>query len=158
VTQWRDTGADCKTMLQRMRGNWREVGPATHAHRTTWLIYVGSEGDGRLSTFQARSGRGAEAIAEGKRFRVGSPKRGAINLRPLLGGMTYVVTGLSVRLRSWATPFLPGRWAAGTFLRDAAKQSRKTDAADETIICPHGPLTTVGKEKRDNPFFAMHWR
>jgi hydroxyacylglutathione hydrolase len=26
---------------------------------------------------------------------------------------------------------------------------------DETIVCPgHGPLTTVGKEKRDNPFFA----
>jgi glyoxylase-like metal-dependent hydrolase (beta-lactamase superfamily II) len=26
---------------------------------------------------------------------------------------------------------------------------------DETIICPgHGPMTTVGEEKRYNPFFA----
>jgi glyoxylase-like metal-dependent hydrolase (beta-lactamase superfamily II) len=26
---------------------------------------------------------------------------------------------------------------------------------DETIICPgHGPMTTVGEEKRCNPFFA----
>jgi hydroxyacylglutathione hydrolase len=26
---------------------------------------------------------------------------------------------------------------------------------DETIICPgHGPMTTVGEEKRHNPFFA----
>ena len=26
---------------------------------------------------------------------------------------------------------------------------------DETILCPgHGPLTTVAKEKNENPFFA----
>ena len=29
---------------------------------------------------------------------------------------------------------------------------------DETIVCPgHGPLTTVGKEKRENPFFAARF-
>jgi glyoxylase-like metal-dependent hydrolase (beta-lactamase superfamily II) len=26
---------------------------------------------------------------------------------------------------------------------------------DETIVCPgHGPLTTIGEEKRHNPFFS----
>jgi glyoxylase-like metal-dependent hydrolase (beta-lactamase superfamily II) len=27
--------------------------------------------------------------------------------------------------------------------------------SDETVICPgHGPMTTVGEEKKHNPFFA----
>jgi glyoxylase-like metal-dependent hydrolase (beta-lactamase superfamily II) len=26
---------------------------------------------------------------------------------------------------------------------------------DETVLCPgHGPMTTVGEEKKHNPFFA----
>ena len=26
---------------------------------------------------------------------------------------------------------------------------------DETVVCPgHGPLTTIGEEKRHNPFFS----
>ena len=40
---------------------------------------------------------------------------------------------------------------------DAVRNNREKilTLPDETIICPgHGPLTTVGKEKRDNPFFA----
>lgn len=30
---------------------------------------------------------------------------------------------------------------------------------DETIICPgHGPMSSVGEEKRNNPFFAGEFR
>ena len=30
---------------------------------------------------------------------------------------------------------------------------------DETIICPgHGPMSSVGEEKRNNPFFAADFR
>jgi len=29
---------------------------------------------------------------------------------------------------------------------------------DETVICPgHGPMSTVGEEKRNNPFFAAEF-
>jgi glyoxylase-like metal-dependent hydrolase (beta-lactamase superfamily II) len=40
---------------------------------------------------------------------------------------------------------------------DALRNNREKilTLSDDTIICPgHGPLTTVGKEKGDNPFFA----
>jgi glyoxylase-like metal-dependent hydrolase (beta-lactamase superfamily II) len=41
--------------------------------------------------------------------------------------------------------------------KDALENNRRKilTLPDETIICPgHGPLTTVAKEKQDNPFFA----
>ena len=40
---------------------------------------------------------------------------------------------------------------------DALRNNREKilTLPDETIVCPgHGPLTTVGKEKRENAFFA----
>ena len=28
--------------------------------------------------------------------------------------------------------------------------------SDDTVLCPgHGPMTTVGEERRNNPFFAV---
>jgi hydroxyacylglutathione hydrolase len=39
---------------------------------------------------------------------------------------------------------------------DALSNNRKKilTLADETVLCPgHGPLTTVGEQKRHNPFF-----
>ena len=41
--------------------------------------------------------------------------------------------------------------------RDALKNNLEKilTLPDETIICPgHGPMTTVGEEKKHNPFFA----
>ncbi|RYD77104.1 MAG: MBL fold metallo-hydrolase, partial [Verrucomicrobiaceae bacterium] len=41
--------------------------------------------------------------------------------------------------------------------KDALKNNQEQilTLPDETVICPgHGPLTTVGEEKRNNPFFT----
>jgi glyoxylase-like metal-dependent hydrolase (beta-lactamase superfamily II) len=40
---------------------------------------------------------------------------------------------------------------------DALRTNREQilSLSDDTIVCPgHGPLTTVGEEKRHNPFFV----
>ena len=40
---------------------------------------------------------------------------------------------------------------------DALRNTREQilSLPDDTILCPgHGPLTTVGEEKRHNPFFT----
>jgi glyoxylase-like metal-dependent hydrolase (beta-lactamase superfamily II) len=44
---------------------------------------------------------------------------------------------------------------------DAWKNNREKilTLPDETVICPgHGPMTSVGEEKRNNPFFATEFR
>jgi glyoxylase-like metal-dependent hydrolase (beta-lactamase superfamily II) len=42
--------------------------------------------------------------------------------------------------------------------QDALRTNREEifSLQDDTIICPgHGPMTSVGEERRHNPFFAM---
>jgi glyoxylase-like metal-dependent hydrolase (beta-lactamase superfamily II) len=44
----------------------------------------------------------------------------------------------------------------GISYADALRTNREEilSLSDDTIVCPgHGPMTTVGEEKRNNPFF-----
>jgi len=72
--------------------------------------------------------------------------------------MTYVVTGLARPIAIVGDSLFAGSMGGGNVsYEDALRNNREKilTLPDETIICPgHGPLTTVGKEKRDNPFFA----
>ncbi len=104
---------------------------------------------------------GAEAIAEGKRFRVGSLEIEArLTSGHSPGGMTYVVTGLSRPVAIVGDSLFAGSMGGGNVsYEDALRNNREKilTLPDETIVCPgHGPMTTVGKEKRDNPFFATN--
>jgi hydroxyacylglutathione hydrolase len=72
--------------------------------------------------------------------------------------MTYVVTGLARPVAVVGDSLFAGSMGGGNVsYQDALRNNREKilTLTDETIVCPgHGPLTTVGKEKRDNPFFA----
>jgi glyoxylase-like metal-dependent hydrolase (beta-lactamase superfamily II) len=72
--------------------------------------------------------------------------------------MTYVVTGLARPIAIVGDSLFAGSMGGGNVsYQDALRNNREKilTLSDETIVCPgHGPLTTVGKEKRDNPFFA----
>ena len=72
--------------------------------------------------------------------------------------MTYVVTGLSRPVAIVGDSLFAGSMGGGNVSYDDALRNNREKILtlpDETIVCPgHGPLTTVGKEKRDNPFFA----
>jgi hydroxyacylglutathione hydrolase len=162
-----DTGADCSDMLQRIEEKSLSVKLIllTHAHpdhvADLRRLRKATGAPAYISEHEAEEG--AEAIAEGKRFRAGSLEiESRLTSGHSPGGMTYVVTGLSRPVAIVGDSLFAGSMGGGNVsYEDALRNNREKilTLPDETIICPgHGPLTTVGKEKRDNPFFAMHWR
>ncbi len=102
---------------------------------------------------------GAQAIKEGDTFKVGSLK-----IATLLtwghspGGLTYYVTGLARPIAIVGDSLFAGSMGGGTASYEEALRNNLEKILmlpDETVLCPgHGPLTTVVKEKADNPFFA----
>jgi hydroxyacylglutathione hydrolase len=102
---------------------------------------------------------GAEPFAAGKRFEVGGLKiESRLTWGHSKGGITYVVHGLAKPVAVVGDAIFAGSMGGGGIsYADALATNEKEifSLPDETVICPgHGPLTTVGEEKRHNPFFA----
>ena len=74
-------------------------------------------------------------------------------------GITYVVRGLSVPVAIVGDAVFAGSMGGGMVsYPDALRTNREEilTLSDDTVICPgHGPVTTVGEEKKHNPFFAV---
>jgi hydroxyacylglutathione hydrolase len=158
-----DTGADCRGMLQRIQeeGLTVKLILLTHAHpdHVADLRRLKSATNAPIFISTLEREEGVEAIAEGKRFQVGSLEIEArLTSGHSPGGMTYVVTGLSRPIAVVGDSLFAGSMGGGNVsYEDALRNNREKilTLPDETIVCPgHGPLTTVAKEKRDNPFFA----
>jgi hydroxyacylglutathione hydrolase len=102
---------------------------------------------------------GAEKIDEGKHFRLGK-----IDIEARLtwghspGGITFVCTGLARPIAIVGDSMFAGSMGGGSVsYKDAVQNNfeKILTLPDETIVCPgHGPMTSVGEEKRHNPFFA----
>jgi hydroxyacylglutathione hydrolase len=158
-----DTGADCGGMLKRIESEKLKTKLIllTHAHpdHVADLARLRKATGAPTYISEREPEEGAEAIPEGKHFKVGTL---AIEARLTSGhspgGITYVVTGLARTIAIVGDSLFAGSMGGGNVsYQDALKNSREKilTLPDETIVCPgHGPLTTVGKEKRDNPFFA----
>ncbi len=158
-----DTGADCSDMLQRIEKENLSVRMIllTHAHpdHVADLRRLRKATGASVYISELEAEEGAEAIGEGKRFRAGSLE---IEVRLTSGhspgGMTYVITGLSRPIAIVGDSLFAGSMGGGNVSYDDALRNNREKILtlpDQTIICPgHGPLTTVAKEKRDNPFFA----
>jgi hydroxyacylglutathione hydrolase len=160
-----DTGADCSDMLQRIKQENLDVKLIllTHSHpdHVADLSRLRKATGAPVYISELEEEEGAEAIAEGKRFRAGSLEIEArLTSGHSPGGMTFVVTGLSRPVAIVGDSLFAGSMGGGNVsYEDAVRNNREKilTLPDETIVCPgHGPLTTVGKEKRDNPFFAMN--
>jgi len=106
---------------------------------------------------------GAEKIEEGKHFQLGK-----IDIEARLtwghspGGLTFVCTGLARPIAIVGDSMFAGSMGGGSVsYKDAVQNNLEKilTLPDETIICPgHGPMTSVGEEKRHNPFFAAKFR
>ena len=74
------------------------------------------------------------------------------------GGMTFVVRGLAQPVAIVGDSLFAGSMGGGNVsYEDAVRNNLEKilTLPNETILCPgHGPMTTVGEEKRHNPFFA----
>ena len=158
-----DTGADCGGMLQLVRRENLKVKLIllTHAHpdHVADLARLRKTTGAPVYISELESEQGAEPIAEGKRFEVGSLKIEArLTSGHSRGGITYVVTGLVRPIAVVGDSLFAGSMGGGNIsYQDALRNNREKilTLPEDTIVCPgHGPLTTVGKEKRDNPFFA----
>jgi hydroxyacylglutathione hydrolase len=158
-----DTGADCREMLSKIgKENLRvKLILLTHAHpdHIADLPRLREETGAPIFISLRELIPGAEAIEEGKHFRLGKID---INTRLTWGhspgGMTYVVTGSARPIAIVGDSLFAGSMGGGTVsYEDAVRNNLEKilTLSDETIICPgHGPMTTVGEEKIHNPFFA----
>jgi hydroxyacylglutathione hydrolase len=162
-----DTGADCAGMLKlATKENLSiELILLTHAHpdHVADLPRLREETGAEIFAPEREPVPGAGTIDEGKKFRVGK-----IDIEARLtwghspGGMTFVVTGLARPIAIVGDSIFAGSMGGGTVsYKDAVRNNLEKilTLPDETIICPgHGPMTSVGEEKKHNPFFAAKFR
>jgi hydroxyacylglutathione hydrolase len=158
-----DTGADCVDMLHFASKENLSVQLIllTHAHsdHVADLPRLREETGAEVLTPARESVPGAEPIEEGKHFRVGK-----IDIESRLtsghspGGMTYVVTGLARPIAIVGDSLFAGSMGGGNVsYKDAVRNNLEKilTLLDDTIVCPgHGPMTSVGEEKKHNPFFV----
>jgi glyoxylase-like metal-dependent hydrolase (beta-lactamase superfamily II) len=158
-----DTGGDCTGMLEKLDslGLTLSVIFLTHTHgdhiydldrltqKTGAAVYVGR-----------REGmEGAESFDPGREFALGKLRiETRLTWGHSRGGITYVVSGLKRPVAVVGDALFAGSMGGGmASYADALKTNREEifSLPDETIVCPgHGPMTSVGEERRNNPFFA----
>ncbi len=169
-----DTGADCGEMLRRAtRENLRvKLILLTHAHsdHVADLPRLREKTGAHVFAPAREAVPGAEPVDEGKHFRLSKSAGGTdssggeIDIEARLtwghspGGMTYVITGLARPIAVVGDSIFAGSMGGGNVSYQDAVQNnleKILTLPEETIICPgHGPMTTVGEEKKHNPFFA----
>lgn len=73
------------------------------------------------------------------------------------GGLTYLIDGSTQPIAIVGDAIFAGSMGGGMVsYADALRTNREKimSLPDETVLCPgHGPMTTVGEEKKHNPFF-----
>ena len=73
------------------------------------------------------------------------------------GGLTYVIDGLDRPTVIVGDAIFAGSMGGGMIsYEDAIRTNREKimTLPNEAVLCPgHGPMTTIGEEKRNNPFF-----
>jgi len=157
-----DTGSDCDGMLQLAKKNNLKI---------TLILLTHTHGDHifDLDRLKQATGApafvselepldGAEPFAAGKKFQVGNL---GIESRQTSGhssgGITFVVHGLEKPIAIVGDAMFAGSMGGGMVSwEDALRNNRQQilTLPDETLLCcGHGPLTTVGEEKKNNPFY-----
>jgi hydroxyacylglutathione hydrolase len=158
-----DTGADCRDMLRLgTRENLSiKMILLTHAHsdHVADLPRLREETGTQVFAPPRELVPGADRVEEGKRFRLGKLEiETRLTSGHSPGGMTYVVRGLARPVAIVGDSLFAGSMGGGNVsYEDAVRNNfeKILTLPDETIICPgHGPMTTVGEEKKHNPFFA----
>ena len=101
---------------------------------------------------------GCESITEGFSYSCGTLSLNTLHTHGhALGGMTYVVDGLERAIAIVGDAIFAGSMGGGMIsYQDALRTNREKimTLPDDSILCSgHGPLTTVGEEKKNNPFF-----
>ena len=158
-----DTGADVSEILGTINENNLSIKLIllTHAH-----------GDhiADLKRLKAESGspptyinrlepvKGVDSLDEGWEITVGDLRISAfLTNGHSPGGTTYLITGLKAPVAITGDSLFAGSiGGAASHYKEALENNRNKilTLPDQTVICPgHGPMSTVGEEKANNPFF-----
>jgi glyoxylase-like metal-dependent hydrolase (beta-lactamase superfamily II) len=158
-----DTGGDCSDMLDAIQSRGLQL---------RYILLTHTHGDHvfDLDRLKAKSGapayvssreplEGAQPIKPGHEFTLGSLKITArLTWGHSRGGITWVVEGLSRPVAVVGDALFSGSMGGGmASYADAIRTNREEifSLPDNTILCPgHGPMTSVGEERKGNPFFA----
>lgn len=157
-----DTGADCSGMLDLL---------ADKKLRLAAILLTHTHGDHilELDRLREKTGAaayvgdrepldGAESFTAGRTFTFAPFEIGTrLTWGHSKGAITYVVRGLAKPVAVVGDAIFAGSMGGGgVSYADALRTNREEimSLADETVICPgHGPLTTIGEERANNPFF-----
>ncbi|MEB3329797.1 MAG: MBL fold metallo-hydrolase [Candidatus Sericytochromatia bacterium] len=158
-----DTGTDVRPLLEALatRGLTLEAVFITHGH----LDHVGAAsalGDATGASLHAPAAEplpGALPVRPGACYAVAGLAIEALETTGhTVGGTSYRVTGLDVPLVVVGDALFAGSMGGGlASYADALRTNRAAllSLPPETVVAPgHGPLTTVGLERRHNPFFG----
>ena len=158
-----DTGADGDPMLEFVTAHDLRVMQLfiTHIHgdHVYDLDRLLEKTGARARVCEREPIEGAKPFTPGDNFAIGNL---SVETRRTsghaIGGITYVVTGLSRPLALVGDAMFAGSMGGGVVSYAEALETNRNEILtlpEETILCPgHGPLTTVGEQKRANPFFA----
>jgi glyoxylase-like metal-dependent hydrolase (beta-lactamase superfamily II) len=103
---------------------------------------------------------GATSFQAGSSFTVGSLQIATrLTWGHCNGGITYVVSGLERPVAVVGDALVAASMGGGKIsYTDALRTNREClfSLPDNTVVCPgHGPATSIGEERRHNPFFAQ---
>jgi len=159
-----DTGADASGLLDAVaaRGLTLKLILLTHTHgdhifdldrlkeKTGAPAFVG----------EREPLEGATSFEAGRTWAAGNLKiESRLTWGHSKGGITFVVSGLAKPVAIVGDAVFAGSMGGGgVSYADALRTNREEimSLPDDTILCAgHGPLTTVGEQKRYNPFLAV---
>ena len=120
-------------------------------------------GEAKAWANEAEPWPGTNSFSEGTTFSIGPLTVSTFSTSGHSpGGTTYFVEGLERPVAVVGDAMFAGSMGGGIVsFKDAWQNNREKilTLPDDTILCPgHGPMTSVGEEKRNNPFFASEFR
>ncbi|MEO5755044.1 MAG: MBL fold metallo-hydrolase [Chthoniobacterales bacterium] len=158
-----DSGANCSAMLERAKKESLKIDLIllTHAHpdHVADLERLARESGAPVYLSDREELPGTQPLREGVIFHLGG-----LTIESFLtcghspGGTTFFVRGLDQPVAIVGDSLFAGSMGGGNVsYEDAIRNNLEKilTLPNDTVLCPgHGPLTTVGEEKKYNPFFA----
>ena len=158
-----DTGTDCNSLISFIEEDGLKVDSIllTHTHRDHIYCleqlkshFLGVD----IFVHKSEQLSGTIPIEENFKLQMGALKLNALHtFGHSVGGITYLIDGLPCPVAIVGDAIFAGSMGGGmASYQDALRNNREKimTLADPTVICPgHGPMSTIGEEKKYNPFF-----